>query len=286
MTEGPPYRYEKPMCVRIWLEVGHACEPRRSVTGRALALDWRVWVRGARGDISAFVHKVVFILHPPTAFVYPKRVLQEPPYEIQESGCASINIPIEVYLKFMKKPKKICLRYSLQIENNNKASTEKRFVYLDFENPSETLCSALMKGGGEIIGRTVNVANSNKLVVVFSDGRSKDQKAMKVKRYKFIEPVRCKHGLKNAPKSCLLDEICPKCGEPINADFRKQLHAVAMTEDEINRVSQLYISYSSYEKSDNALILPPLSDPIYRVPELPASLRGALTSVEADYAMQ
>lgn len=62
------------MCVRIWLEVGHACEPRRSALGRALALDWRLWVRGARGrDISAFVHKVVFYLHPSSAFVYPKR---------------------------------------------------------------------------------------------------------------------------------------------------------------------------------------------------------------------
>lgn len=62
------------MCVRIWLEVGHACEPRRSALGRALALDWRLWVRGASGcDISAFVHKVVFHLHPASAFVYPKR---------------------------------------------------------------------------------------------------------------------------------------------------------------------------------------------------------------------
>lgn len=62
------------MCVRVWLEVGHACEPRRSALGRALALDWRVWVRGISGqDISPFVHKVVFHLHPPSAFVYPKR---------------------------------------------------------------------------------------------------------------------------------------------------------------------------------------------------------------------
>lgn len=62
------------MCVRIWLEVGHACEPRRTPSGRALALDWRVWVRGVSGhDISTFVHKVVFHLHPATAFVYPKR---------------------------------------------------------------------------------------------------------------------------------------------------------------------------------------------------------------------
>lgn len=65
------------MCIRMWLEVGHACEPRQSATGRALALDWRVWVRGVRGDISAFVQKVVFKLHPPSAFVYPKRGIKK-----------------------------------------------------------------------------------------------------------------------------------------------------------------------------------------------------------------
>lgn len=218
--------------------------------------------------------------------MYLFSVLQEPPYEIQESGCSSIDIPIHVYLKFAKKPKKICLRYSLRIENNNKASSESRCVYYDFENPSETLCSALMKGGGEVIGRTGDLDSSGKLVVVLSENRSKDQKAMKTKRYKFIEPFRCKHRAKTLPKSCILDEICSKCGELINSDIRKQLRAVAMTEDEINHVSQLYISYSGYEKSMNALILPPLSDPIYRVPELPPSLRSVLTSVEADYAMQ
>ncbi|XP_034833413.1 YEATS domain-containing protein 4-like isoform X1 [Maniola hyperantus] len=282
MTEGPPYQHEKPMCIRIWLEVGHACEPRQSASGRALSLDWRVWVRGARGDISAFVHKVVFDLHPPSAFVYPKRVLQEPPYEIKESGCASIDIPIHVYLKFSHKPKKICLRYSLHIENNNKASSESRCVYYDFENPSETLFGALMKGGGELIARTGGFDRAGKLVVLFDD----DLPATKMKRYKYVKPIRCKHSAKRLAKPCTLDEVCPKCGESINADFRKQLRAVAMTEDEINRVSQLYLSYGSYEKSANALKLPPLSDAIYSVPELPPSLRGALASVEADYAMQ
>ncbi|XP_039758555.1 protein ENL-like isoform X2 [Pararge aegeria] len=275
------------MCIRIWLEVGHACEPRQSASGRALSLDWRVWVRGARGDISAFVHKVVFDLHPPSAFVYPKRVLQEPPYEIKESGCASIDIPIHVYLKFSSKPKKICLRYSLYIENNNKASSESRCVYYDFENPSETLFGALMKGGGEVIARTGSFNNSGKLVVLFSDDDRPDNlKTTKLKRFKYVKPIRCKHGAKRLTIPCTLSEVCPKCGESINADFRKQLRAVAMTEDEINRVSQLYLSYSSYEKSADGLRLPPLSDPIYRVPELPPSLRGALASIEADYAMQ
>ncbi|XP_041980405.1 protein ENL-like [Aricia agestis] len=285
MTEGDR-QHGKPMCVRIWLEVGHACEPRRSAGGRALSLDWRVWVRGARGDVSAFVHKVVFHLNPPSAFVYPKRVLQEPPYEIKESGCASIDIPIHVYLKFAGKPRKIRLRYSLHIESNDKTHSESKCVYYDFENPSEPLYSALMKGGGELIAKASDTRDSNnKLIVLFSDDDRTKIKPVKPKGYKFVEPIRCKHEPKRRPKKFTLEAICTKCGESIDADFKKQLRTLSMTEDEINRIAKLYISYTSYEKTGR-LPLPPISDPIYTVPELPVSLRGALTSIESDYTMK
>ncbi|KOB66424.1 Protein ENL [Operophtera brumata] len=262
------------MCVRIWLEVGHACEPRRSANGRALALDWRVWVRGVSGrDISGFVHKVVFYLRPASAFVYPKRVLQEPPYEVQESGCASIDIPIHVYLKYTTKPTRIRLRYNLQIENNTVISSESRCVYYDLKNPPEELCEALMSSGGEVVARA-----AKRLVVVLSD---EERTTMKPKKYKFIEPMLCKHVPRRRARA--LDESCPKCGESITADLRKQLRATAMSEDEINCVSRLYLAYTSYEKSVDALVLPPLSDPIYRVPEIPAALRKALEAGDSDY---
>ncbi|XP_004929610.1 protein AF-9 isoform X3 [Bombyx mori] len=265
------------MCVRIWLEVGHACEPRRSALGRALALDWRVWVRGANGrDISAFVHKIVFRLHPSSAFVYPKRVLQEPPYEIQESGCASIEIPIQIYLKYSSRPKKIQLKYSLQIENNTKSSSESRCIYYDFEKPSEQLCRALMSGGGELIAR----ARAKHLLELLSGAGTKPPRKMNTN--KFVEPVLCKHGSKKRSKRFSSASSCPKCGESTTAEIRKQLRAVEMTDDEILQVSRLYISYTSYEKSANALELPPPSDPIYAVPELPARLREALKAAEID----
>lgn len=196
-------------------------------------------------------------------------VLQEPPYEIQESGCASIDIPIHVYLKCSNKPKKISLRYSLHIENNNKTSSESRSVYYDFENPSEPLYTALMKGGGEIVSRTQNwKKRHNKLYVLFEgDCKPKD---LKTRKYKYIEPVRCKHS--SIRTKYIIEDVCPKCGESINSDFKKQLRSVAMTEEEIERVSHLYLSFSSYEKSVNALTLPPFTDPIYAVPELPTYL--------------
>lgn len=137
-----------------------------------------------------------------------------------------------------------------------------------------------MKGGGEVIAHTIK-SETNKLVVLF-ENKPKDIKPRKLKKYRYIEPIRCKHGT----KPCLIEDICSKCGDSTGQELKQQLRSVKMTEDEINRVSQLYLSYRSYEKSVDSLILPPISDPIYKVPELPASLRSALKSVEADYAMQ
>lgn len=305
MTEGPILHHDKPMCVRVWLEVGHACEPRRSPYGRALALDWRIWVRGVSGhDISAFVHKVVFHLHPATAFVYPKRVLQEPPYEIQESGCVSIDIPIHVYLKYNSSPKKIRMRYSLQIENNTKSCTESRCIYYDFKNPSEQLCRALMDGGGEVVAHAgasaaVEDERGRQLLVVLADGEKRPQRPPRparparpprtpckphARKYKFTEPVQCTHAPKKRSKT-YLEEICSKCGETTVVDMKKQLRSIAMSEDEVSRVSQLYLAYTAYEKSVDAIVLPPFSDPVYRMPELPLPLRDALKSVEARHAM-
>ncbi|RVE51507.1 hypothetical protein evm_003908 [Chilo suppressalis] len=279
MTEGPTAQHDRPMCVRIWLEVGHACEPRSSSLGRALALDWRLWVRGASGrDISSFVHKVVFYLHPANAFVYPKRVLQEPPYEIQESGSVSIDIPIHVYLKHSNKPKKIRLRYSLVIEHEAKSSGESRRIYYDVENPSEQLWQALMSGGGEVVARTTADHHGDRLVVL-PDSRPRALP----RRHKFVEPLHCKHAPRKATKPYVLDETCcTKCGES-QLELKKQLRSVTMTQDEIHRVTQLYLAFTGYEKTVDALKLPPLSDSIYKLPELPASLREALKATEMEF---
>lgn len=142
-------------------------------------------------------------------------------------------------------------------------------MYYDLQNPPEELCSALMASGGEVVSRA-----GRRLVVVLSDEDRPPR--MRPKKYKFIEPLQCKHAPKKRPKSYVLEDVCAKCGESTTADLRKQLRAVAMTEDEINRVSTLYLAYSSYEKSIDALVLPPLSDPIYKVPEISASLKESL----------
>lgn len=122
-----------------------------------------------------------------------------------------------------------------------------------------------------------------RLVVLLSDEDRPPR--VRPKKYKFVEPMQCKHTPKKRAKSYVLEDVCAKCGVSTTADLRKQLRVAAMTEDEINKVSQLYLAYSSYEKSIDALVLPPFSDPIYKVPEIPASLKESLKAADSDFTV-
>ncbi|KAJ8709822.1 hypothetical protein PYW08_009826 [Mythimna loreyi] len=158
-------------------------------------------------------------------------------------------------------------------------------MYFDFVNPTEQLRSALMSVGGEVMPHTGAPDASKHLVVVPSD-RERRARLKKKKKVRFAEPLPCKHGIKK--RTCpyrFKEKICKKCGISDYEELRKQLRSVAMTEDEITHVSRLYRSCSTYEKSVGALTLPPISDSIYRVPELPPSLREALKEVEGDYML-
>ncbi|KAM3965477.1 uncharacterized protein ACR2FA_000317 [Aphomia sociella] len=264
------------MCVRVWLQVGHACDSTLFTPGRVLPFDWRLWVRGVNDhDISSFVHKVVFYLHPSSQFVNSKRVRLEPPYEIEESGSTSIDVPILVYLKF-NETMKIRLTYRVVMENKTRSNSGSRCIYYDFKNPPEQLCKALVKGGGEIIVPIDHICQENKHTVLSKSKDDKSHKTMKNRKYRSLEPVQCKHRPKRRTNPFLLQEICSKCGLSVHAGLKKQLSGDCMTEDEITRVSQLYHSYSAYEKFEETLTLPPLSDPIYQLPELPPSLQEAL----------
>jgi len=59
---------------------------------------WICYVRGAYNeDISYFVKKVIFLLHP--SFNNPKRVVERFPFEIQECGWGEFEITIKVYFQ-------------------------------------------------------------------------------------------------------------------------------------------------------------------------------------------
>ncbi|CAG9790995.1 unnamed protein product [Diatraea saccharalis] len=265
------------MSERVWLEVGHSCQPRSNARCRAQALDWRLWVCGANGlDISAFVHKVVFLLRPASAFVYTKREVRKPPYEIQETGSVSSDILIDVYLKHSTEPKKVRLSYSLVIEDEVKGSTKYQCMSIDVEKPSKPLWPALKVEGGEAVGHADANNPSDRLVII-----PETHATPTPSRHKFIKPVQCKHVRRRSSKPYALNDTCTKCGKS-QIQLKDQLRLTKMTEDEIECATRLYVAFSDYEKHLDAITLPPLSDSIYSVPELPASLQEMLKNAEIE----
>mmetsp|Transcript_9532 Transcript_9532/g.24183 ORF Transcript_9532/g.24183 Transcript_9532/m.24183 type:complete len:213 (+) Transcript_9532:264-902(+) len=59
---------------------------------------WTVYIRGAGNqDLSAWVSKVVFQLHP--SFPNPNRTVDTPPYELTETGWGEFEIGVQVHFK-------------------------------------------------------------------------------------------------------------------------------------------------------------------------------------------
>jgi YEATS domain-containing protein 4 len=81
--------------VIVYGSEAHWLAKKSNASGRTH--QWRVYVRGAdlKEDISYFVKKVVFFLHP--TFPNPKRVVEKPPFEITETGWGEFDILIVLY---------------------------------------------------------------------------------------------------------------------------------------------------------------------------------------------
>ena len=59
---------------------------------------WNIYVRGLEcEDLSYFIRKVVFQLHP--TLPHPVRVVEEPPFEVSETGWGEFEVAIRVYFK-------------------------------------------------------------------------------------------------------------------------------------------------------------------------------------------
>lgn len=59
---------------------------------------WTLYVRGSNdGDISRFVSRVIFTLHP--SFSIPVREIQTPPFEVSEYGWGEFEASIRIYFK-------------------------------------------------------------------------------------------------------------------------------------------------------------------------------------------
>ena len=74
---------------------------------------WACYVRGVGDeDISVFIKKVVFQLHP--SFNNPSRVFERPPYEVQETGWGEFEILIQIYFHDARE-KKVDIYHLLQL---------------------------------------------------------------------------------------------------------------------------------------------------------------------------
>jgi YEATS domain-containing protein 4 len=95
---------------------------------------WACYVRGVGDeDISIFIKKVVFQLHP--SFSNPCRTFERPPYEVHETGWGEFEILIQVYFHDAKE-KKIDIYHLLQLYPKTSAtslSTKKPVVSENYD---------------------------------------------------------------------------------------------------------------------------------------------------------
>ncbi|XP_001965931.3 protein AF-9 [Drosophila ananassae] len=149
------------MAVKVQFEIGHTSKLRSKKTPhpQAFTHDWEIYVQGVnKADISAFVEKVVFLLH--ESFPKPKRVIKEPPYALQESGYAGFLLPVEIHFRNRDDPKRITYQYDLVLQSTGPPQHHVEVKTHIFEAPSEEFRTKLMRGGGvPVFG--ANVATSN-----------------------------------------------------------------------------------------------------------------------------
>ncbi|XP_017091976.2 protein ENL [Drosophila bipectinata] len=149
------------MAVKVQFEIGHTSKLRSKKTPhpQSFTHDWEIYVQGVnKADISAFVEKVVFLLH--ESFPKPKRVFKEPPYALQESGYAGFLLPVEIHFRNRDDPKRITYQYDLSLQTTGPPQHRVQVKTHIFEAPSEEFRAKLMRGGGvPVFG--ANVATSN-----------------------------------------------------------------------------------------------------------------------------
>ncbi|XP_034486116.1 protein AF-9-like [Drosophila innubila] len=148
------------MAVKVQFEIGHTSKLRSKKHPQAFTHDWEIYVQGVnKADISAFVDKVVFILH--DSFPNPKRVIKEPPYVIQEWSYAGFILPVEIYFRNQDEPKRIMYQYDLDMQQTGPPHHRVEVKTHVFEEPSEEFRAKLMRGGGvPVFGANIAAAGN------------------------------------------------------------------------------------------------------------------------------
>jgi len=111
---------------------------------------WAAYLRGPNNeDLSYFIKKVVFQLHP--SFKNSKRAVEQPPYEISESGWGEFEIGFTIY--FTDSSEKHVELYHLlklyppegQLQKTKKPVVSETFDVIVFNDPTEAFYKKLME---------------------------------------------------------------------------------------------------------------------------------------------
>ncbi|CAF4014777.1 unnamed protein product [Rotaria sp. Silwood2] len=146
--------------VEIDFEVGHSSIIRSEVTtshNPPRTHDWKIYLRAAdvNGDLSCLIQRCIFFLHPE----YPnnKRELKSTPFAIQETGYAGFHLPIEIYFKTKKEPKRFRIEYDLDLHKNidghayRQKESYVRKYRCSFYNPDSEFRQKILAAGGKIV---------------------------------------------------------------------------------------------------------------------------------------
>lgn len=113
---------------------------------------WSCYVRGLNNDedISYFVKKVVFQLHP--SFPEPVKTIEKFPFEIHQTGWGEFEIGVKLYfVDPSEKPLEVSHNLKLypeapQIQSTKKPVVSEKYDEVVFSEPTEYLAEILEKG--------------------------------------------------------------------------------------------------------------------------------------------
>lgn len=123
----------------MWLTIGSFSTPLDEIKGDATH-KWTCYIKvleSSHPDISSIIDKVIFKLH--ESFSNPLRVIQSPPFEINEVGWGEFEIQIRIVFKdLLLKP--ITLFHMLRLYPDSEASQKEvlaeRIERITFETSS------------------------------------------------------------------------------------------------------------------------------------------------------
>ncbi|CAF4911970.1 unnamed protein product, partial [Rotaria sp. Silwood1] len=129
--------------------------------------DWTVYLRSAdvHGDLNCLIQRCIFYLHPE----YPdhRREFRSTPFAIKETGYAGFHLPIDIFFKTRKEPKKFRIEYDLDLHTNveghphrQKESSVRRYR-CTFYNPDPEFRQKILAAGGKIRDTSSISTNNN-----------------------------------------------------------------------------------------------------------------------------